>query len=298
MTAERLERLAPPRSVETVRDVVQRAIAVSTIRLVEAEPVVRAGDDPEGVHDARVAVRRLRSDLRTFGPVLDAERARGLRAELEWLADVIGPLREADVLHRRIRRRIDEGGDELAPAKVLVDELENRRPDGRRRLLEAIDSPRYGALLDALERAATDAPIVADADRPARRAGRLMKKPWRALDRRARDLGPDASDESLHAVRIRAKRVRYGAEALEPAFGKRAKRVASAAKKLQDILGEHQDAVVASAWLAEQALAADDAGVAFAAGRIAEQEVAVRARTRARSPRAVKDLRGRGPFWS
>ena len=298
MTAEPLERLAPPRSVETVRDIVQRTIAVSTIRLVEAEPVVRAGDDPEGVHDARVAVRRLRSDLRTFAPVLDGERARALRAELEWLADVLGPMREADVLHRRIRDRIDDTGDELAPAKMLVDELEVRRFEGRRRLLEALDSPRSGALLEALEGVTTDAPIVADGERPARRAGLLMEKPWRALDRRARVLGPEASDESLHAVRIRAKRVRYGAEALEPVFGTRAKRVAAAARKLQDVLGEHQDAVVASAWLAEQALAVDDVGVAFAAGRLAEQEVAVRARMRARWPRAWKDLRNRGPFWS
>jgi CHAD domain-containing protein len=297
VTAERLDRLAPPGSVETVRDVVQRAIAVSTIRLVEAEPIARAGDDHEGVHDARVAVRRLRSDLRTFRPILDAQ-AEELRMELEWLADVIGPLREMDVLRRRIRRRIDDTGDELAPAKILVDELEVRRLEGRRRLVEAFDSPRYGALLDALEGAVGAAPIVADADRPARRAGRLMEKPWRALARRAKALGPDASDESLHAVRIRAKRVRYGAEALEPAFGKRAKRVASAARKLQDVLGEHQDAVVVSAWLTEQALGVDDAGVAFAAGRLAEQETAVRARTRARWPRAWKDLRKRGPFWS
>lgn len=297
MTVERLARLGPPRSVKSVRDVVQRALAVSTIRLVEAEPVARAGDDPEGVHDARVAVRRLRSDLKTFGPILDGE-GEELREELEWLAGVLGPLREADVLQQRIRRRIDETGHELAPAKLLVDELEARRLEGRSRLVEAMDSPRYDALLDALEGAVTAAPIVADADRPSRRAGRLMAKPWRALDRRARALGADSSDESLHAVRIRAKRVRYGAEALEPAFGKRAKRVAQAAKKLQGILGDHQDAVVASAWLAEQALAADDGGVAFAAGRLAEQEVAARAGARDRWPRAWKDLRKRGPFWS
>jgi CHAD domain-containing protein len=294
--AERLESLDPPRSVETVRDVVQRAIAVSTLRLVDAEPAARAGDDPEGVHDARVAVRRLRSDLKTFRQILDEEAAEGLRAELTWLAGVIGPLRETEVLQQRLRRRIEKTGDELAPAKVLVDELEVERLEGRGRLLDAMDSSRYGALLDALARA-TRAPIVADADRPARRAGRLMGAPWRALDRRARALGPDSSDGSLHAVRIRAKRVRYGAEALEPAFGKDAKRVASAARKLQGILGDHQDAVVASAWLAEKALAADDPGVAFAAGRLTEQEAAVRERARARWPRAWKALRAEGPFW-
>ena len=295
MTAERFERLDPSRSVETVRDIVQRAVAVSAMRLIEAEPVARAGDDPEGVHDARVAVRRLRSDLKTFGPILDAEV---LRTELEWLAGVLGPLRETDVLRRRLRRRIDETGDELVAAKVLVDELEARRLEGRGRLLEAMDSPRYAALLDAIEGAATAAPIVADADRPARRAGRLMEAPWHALVRRARSLGPDAGDASLHAVRIRAKRVRYGAEALEPAFGKSARRVATAARRLQGILGDHQDAVVASAWLAEQGLAADDPSVAFAAGRLAEREFAVRARARARWPSAWKDLRRLGPFWS
>ena len=79
--------------------------------------------------------------------------------------------------------------------------------------------------------------------------------------------------------------------------GKRAVRFAKAAT-LQGVLGDHQDAVVAGAWLAEHAIDAADAGVAFAAGRLAELEAADRARARDRWPRAWKTLRAEGPFWS
>jgi CHAD domain-containing protein len=294
----RLEGLrSSDRSVGSVRDLVQRAIALSAIRLVEAEPVARAGEDPEGVHSARVGVRRLRSDLRTFGPILDPEAADRLRAELAWLADLLGPVREADVLALRLRRRIAEGEGELAPAKALVDELEAELLEARRQLLEALGSARYEVLLDEIVDVSSDAPIVRRGGRSPRWAGRLVAAPWTSLRKRARRLGSDAGAEALHAVRIRAKRVRYAAEAVRPAFGKPAKRFASAAADLQDVLGEHQDAVVAGAWLADHAIDAD-AETAFAAGRLAEHEAVDRARARARWRRAWKALRAEGPFWS
>lgn len=296
---DRVERLrAAERPIDSVRDLLRRAIAHSTIRLVEAEPIVRDGEDPEGVHAARVGVRHLRSDLKTFGPLLDRGRTEPLRAELSWLAGLLGPVREADLLEQRLRRRIVEAEGELAPAKVLVDELEAVRLEARVRLLRALDSARYSELLDALEASATAPPTTGEGDRPARRAGRAIAAPWSALRRRARRLGPGATDGALHEVRIRAKRVRYAAEAVSPAFGKRAVRFAEAAATLQGVLGDHQDAVVASAWLAEHALDAADPSVAFAAGRLAEQEAIGRARARDRWPRAWQALRAEGPFWS
>jgi hypothetical protein len=60
-------------------DVVGRAIALSVIRLIRHDSVVRLDVDPEGVHQARVATRRLRSDLRTFGPLVDEDWASALR---------------------------------------------------------------------------------------------------------------------------------------------------------------------------------------------------------------------------
>jgi CHAD domain-containing protein len=66
-------------------------------------------------------------------------------------------------------------------------------------------------------------------------------------------LGEHPSDADLHEVRIRAKRVRYAAEAVAPVVGKNARAFAKAAARLQDVLGDLHDAVVAAAWLEEWA---------------------------------------------
>ena len=79
--------------------------------------------------------------------------------------------------------------------------------------------------------------------------GDLVRPPWRKLRDEVRALGDDPPDEALHAVRIRAKRCRYAAEAVAPAVGKPAKAFAKAVAGLQEVLGEHQDAVVAGQWL-------------------------------------------------
>jgi CHAD domain-containing protein len=296
---ERRSHVPTIRSIGTVRDLVRRSIAKPTNRLVSVEPAVMAGDDLEAVHAARVAIRRLRSDLKMLAPTLDGETTDALRTELGWLAEQLAPVRDADVLRDRFRRRIAGSGLELAAARVLLDELERERSDAHHRLIEAMGSPRYAATIDRLVEAGSSPPVrPGDADRPARSLGSLMDAPWASLSRRARKLGEGSSDASLHAVRIRAKRVRYASEALAPVFGKAASRFAAAAERLQDRLGDHQDAVVAVGWLSSHAVGSDDPGVAFAAGRLAEQEAADRRRARERWPRAWDRLRAREPFWT
>ena len=77
-------------------DLVRAAIGASVQRLLLNDSALRIGDDPEGVHQARVATRRLRSDLRTFGPVLDELWRDALRADLERL----GSTREVAIMAR------------------------------------------------------------------------------------------------------------------------------------------------------------------------------------------------------
>lgn len=284
----------------TALDVVRSAVAGSTIKLVSDDPIVRLGDDPEGVHRTRVAARRLRSDLRTFLPLLDRDWAEALRDELTWLGRLLGPVRDAEVLGARLE---GDGGDmiglERASAKVLLDGLETDRLGARRRLLKGLRSRRYEELVARLVGAARE-PVAPDgqAERPAVSVGSLMKRPWAKLSRSAAALGSASSDAALHATRIKTKRVRYGAEALIPVFGKRAAHFAAAAEALQEVLGEHQDAVVASAWLAERGMEVDDQAVAFTAGRLAELEVAARDRAREAWPKAWRRLERRKPFWT
>ena len=280
-------------------DVIRSAVARSTIRLVSHDPIARAGDDPEGVHQARVAVRRLRSDLRTFRPLVDRDWAEALRVELRWLGRLLAPVRDAEVLGARLRGRI-EGmvGLELASAKVLIDGLEADRLEARRRLLEGLGSRRYEELVVRLVRAALEPVTRTSAvDRPVVDLGSLMNRPWANLSQSAAALGYGSSDTALHATRIDAKRVRYGAEAISSVFGKRASRFASDAEALQEVLGEHQDAVVAMAWLADRGIEAGDQAVAFTAGRLAELEAGSRDRARKRWPKAWKRLERSKRFW-
>jgi CHAD domain-containing protein len=281
-------------------DVVRSAVATSTIRLVSHDRIARAGDDPEGVHQARVAVRRLRSDLRTFRPLVERRWADSLRVELRWLGRLLAPVRDAEVLGARLRERIERMASlELASAKVLLDGLETDLLAARRHLLEGMDSRRYEELLLRLVRAALEPlPRRGLADRPAESLGSLMDRPWAKLSKSAAALGSGSSDAALHATRIHAKRVRYGAEVLSPVFGKRAARFAVSAEALQGELGEHQDAVVAMAWLSDRGIEADDQVVAFTAGRLAELEARSRDRARERWPKAWKRLERSNRFWT
>src|SRR5215472_15653997 len=89
------------------RDVIKNALADSVASLLHHDPMVRTGRDPEAVHQARVATRKLRSNLRTFGPLLEVEWTEPLRSELGWLAMSLGAVRDREVLLQRLRDRAE-----------------------------------------------------------------------------------------------------------------------------------------------------------------------------------------------
>jgi CHAD domain-containing protein len=135
---------------------------------------------------------------------------------------------------------------------------------------------RYVELLDQLVDAARRPRLVlrvaGDGDSDADVLRGLVRAPWRHLWRAVDELPDDPPDPALHEVRIRAKRVRYAAEAVEPVFGRDARRFVERVTELQDVLGEHQDAVVAGQWLREAASSSGDLDVAFAGGMLAAIE--------------------------
>src|SRR5262249_10994971 len=88
----------PSGTPDSVGDVLALAFARSTDRLLGEDAAVRHGGDPQAVHRARVATRRLRSDLRTYRGIVDPAWAGALRDELRWLGDLLGGVRDLDVL--------------------------------------------------------------------------------------------------------------------------------------------------------------------------------------------------------
>ncbi len=274
---------AMPSKPKTMRDVAQAALVVSAQRLLAHDAPVRLGEDIEAVHQARVATRRLRSDLKTFRPVLERSITDPLRDELRWLGGKLGDVRDPDVLGELLRSKLellDRPADKAA--QVLLDQLEVERMRARGGLDEAMTGARYTRLLDQLVGLAADPPMK-DGDgrrRADKVTPRLVRRPWRRVRKSVRRLSRDPSDAELHEVRKLAKQARYAAEAATVAMGKRAKRFAKAMERIQDHLGALQDTVVARTWLEGAARATRDGDAVLLAGELAGLCVAERQRLR------------------
>lgn len=282
----------------TAGEVVRFTLASSVARLDAHEPDARLGEDPEDVHQARVATRRLRSDLRTFGDLVEPRWAASLRDELRWLGGEFGAVRDIDVLEEGLRERIQALPltDGVA-AQALLERLRESRERARRDLMTALDSRRYAELHHRLEDASRAPHLGAGALMPAAEAlVPLVRQPWKKLKRAVHRVGNDPSDEALHEVRIRAKRCRYAADAAAPALGESYRRFARAVARLQDRLGEHQDAIVAEAWARGEA-AGGPPDLAFVAGELAAAERAAAVRARREWPRAWRVLKRAQPEW-
>lgn len=278
----------------TAAEVIGAALTASVARIIEHDRVIRADADPEGVHQARVGTRRLRSDLRTFRPLLDRSWSDPLREELRWVAGELGTARDTDVLLARVVRQIEglPAEDRVASAPLL-DALRHQRADAQRALVAALDDRRYLELLDRLVDAANEPRLALEAAAPAADVlPRLVSSPWRKLRRAIAGLGDEPSDDDLHQVRIRAKRARYAADVARPVAGKPAAKLAGALSELQDVLGDVHDAVVTEAWL-RAAVRSTTAQAALAAGMLVACQRAEAAESRHRWPSAWNAARAK-----
>jgi CHAD domain-containing protein len=219
------------------------------------EDALARGGDVDGVHDMRVATRRLRSTLKTYARLLDVSDGKMLDGELAWLADTLGAVRDRDVLTENLLSDIARHAPSLLGGPV-TDRIRRRlsvdHSAARADLVAALDSQRYRDLRDALDRAANEA----GPDAARRRLYAMARASLRSADRRL-DCALDTSgnrkaghrDAAVHAARKAYKRSRYAIDVLIPLAGRPARRLAAHIGEIQDALGAHQDAVVAAALL-------------------------------------------------
>jgi CHAD domain-containing protein len=285
--------LAPPDLVmpdpldrkATLAALVRASIARSVQRLLDHDPAVRLSEKPEAIHQARVATRRLRSDLRTLRPVLDARWSEPLRTDLQWLGEQLGHVRDADVLLGLLTEEVQHlPEDQQSAGHDLIVRLRQMRGRDREALLDAMRSSRYSDLLERLVEAAR-APKLrrkVAGRRASKSVGRLARRPLRRLRKAVKRLPRSPSDADLHEVRKRAKQARYAFEAIAPVTGPDAKRAAKRLAALQTVLGDHQDTVVAARWLGDAARDSSTSEVAFVAGVLSGSLSAQRRRLRER----------------
>jgi CHAD domain-containing protein len=249
-------------------------------RLKGLDPMVRR-NEPDSIHQMRVASRRLRSTFQSFGSVVRPGETRHFRDELRWFSHVLGDARDAEVLSERLQAEVKQVPAELLMGPVQARLREHFAPlEGRTRqaVLEALDSERYVALLDEMDRLLADPPLGPAAGRPAkdglpmdvartyRRTRRRMRQAKRAPDGPARNV-------ALHGARRAAKRARYAAEVASPVYGKPARRFTRRMKTVQSVLGTHQDAVIARDMIRELGVRAHLEGEnAFSYGLLHERQ--------------------------
>jgi CHAD domain-containing protein len=255
---------APSTRHTSAAEVVLSYLRDQVAAIARYDPLVRQ-DEPDAVHQMRVATRRARSALQAFGSIIDREATRPLCAELKWLAVTLGKARDTEVM----RDLLNAGFAGIPPALVagpvearITAHFTAELARAEKIAVAALDGRRYRRLRKDLDGLLVQPPLTPLAGR---RAGKVLAKPVRRAGRRLLRVLAAAGeaqdrDAAFHEARKAAKRARYAAEAAAPELGRAASRQAEAAKELQEVLGDHHDSVVARAVLLDLARKARKAG--------------------------------------
>jgi CHAD domain-containing protein len=267
-----------------------RATIAARVNVLRDELSAAHGGKIEGVHQTRVAIRRLRTTLELFAEALPQRTIESLERELAELGRAVGSVRDLDVLAQaigKVGKKIDAS---LEPAvTTILRHVRDRRAAAHGVLVATLDGPRTQRLLERLDvlgrgrgaETPASGAVAADLVRP------LVRELLRA-GKKNRD---DATPKRLHKLRIRAKRLRYALESLDGVGGKAARALAGRLAELQHVLGDQRDAMNQSAWLLAEAPAfVGDAEALVALGAVVEALRRRAERMAARVPRAWKRI--------
>ncbi len=207
--------------------------------------VLQRTRNAEGVHQMRVALRRLRALVGACAVALAPEARAFLAEEMRWLQQQFGPARDWDVfiaetLEPMLHRLPDD-----ADLPIVRKAAETRREEGYRQAREAIGDPHHVRVLLCIGRwLATDDWVLAGGEtRLAEFAAERLQERYRKVRKFGKAL--DLPIAELHQLRIAAKKMRYVAEFFRPIYPKKASKPFFAAlRDLQDDLGSINDAVV------------------------------------------------------
>jgi triphosphatase len=226
------------------------------------------GRAPEGVHQVRVALRRLRSALTIFKKYIPAAQRTWLRDEAKALLTLLGPVRDLDVLIHELAAPVAKKVSEDAGLATLMRGARAAQTKAHTAAVRALQGPRTGRLMARLDAWIAGRGWLADGDEKTRNARSISAEDFarRTLNRRLRKIHAEYDDiealtvDERHELRIAVKKVRYGVEFLASVLPeKRVARLSAALKHLQDNLGHLNDLDVAERTVTTLVKAADTA---------------------------------------
>jgi len=259
----------PPAREAPQVDHVKWTLAQHVRWLLAHDPATRLGTESEGLHQMRVATRRLRAVLRAAQPVLVPDWATALHSELTWLSELLGQGRDLDVQIAYFNgEAVGLDARDRKPLAQFVAQLRSQRERVQQVLLSELRSARYLELIRRLQ-VAVQEPSVVESPVTLRE---LAKQEFKKLRKAIRRLGASPSPAKLHAVRIKTKRARYAAELAVWSVGKSASRFIKRAQAVQDLLGNFQDALQAEVYIRAFLKQSTNVRAGFVAGRMVERQ--------------------------
>jgi triphosphatase len=291
-----------------------RTIAYACLKQVIGNKHALLKGDPEGIHQMRVGLRRLRSAISLFSEILDDPQTEAIKRGLKWLTDELGPVRELDVFMAKVVAPAKEHPARWRSLPAVSHDLAERRAAAVEEARQAVQSERFRRLTldvaawletgnwtkphDDLVRGRGDVPIETSA------ATQLTQR-WKKIRKKGRKLAK-LDPRSRHKLRIQAKKLRYAVDFYGSVFAgssKRREAFRSALKAMQDCLGELNDITV------HRDLAAGIAGQSghgrlssakrpFAVGLLTGQEYGRLDAVLAASEDAYRTLAKSKPFWT
>lgn len=291
--------LRPGMSAETALQRIGRACLDHMLR---NEDAALAGN-PEGIHQMRVAVRRLRAILSAFAPLLPREPRRWASIELRWFADILGDTRNLDVFASglvRPARAALSPSSEFDPLGLAV---ARRRRVAHKEVVKAISSSRYTEAMLALLRwfdgrewrASSDDGVL---DRPIEEiAPMLLERCRQKVEKRSRDF-VGQSARQRHQLRIALKKLRYTAELFGNLYdGSGFRHFVQRLKRLQDDLGDINDVRVGRGIITSLSRPGSRSRVARAGRRILAWHKRRLDRNEQRLRQRVSELKDASRFW-
>jgi triphosphatase len=275
------------------------------------EPALLNGD-PEGVHQMRVGLRRLRAAMSLFAVILPDAQSEGIKTQLKWLTRELGPARELEVLFNRVVAPMKRRGRRWHGMPSLSQELAERRNVALARAQDAVQSARFRALTidiaawlqaglwtdpqDDLVADQGGVPIEMFASEQLARRRRKVRKKGKVL--------AQLDARSRHKLRIQAKKLRYAAEFFASLYAskravKRRHKFLSALGRLQDGLGDLNDIAVHEKRISELGIGRQSSNPnrVFAAGLLTGREDARTEAAMKAATEAYADLAHVKLFW-
>jgi len=268
--------------------------------LLSNQPAALRGDEQEGIHQMRVAIRRMRSLLFLFERLLEPHAAGQFEDELRRLGQVLGAARDWDVfLSESLKDAAPENGDAewMRPLRELARQRQRAAHQAAKKAILEPAFTRFILAFRAWSLGSEGTLRSAFLDRPTKAvAGRLLSRMADKVDDRLADADPD-DFESLHSLRKSAKKLRYGIEYLQAQYGGDSKRYYKRCNALQKRLGRINDLASATR-LAGELAHGGHLDLTPSLGILASRNAALMAQNKKKVRRALRKLEHEDRFWT